>query len=456
MLEIYKTVRDILPLQNILPYSYEIPVLQSFVWNKVEALLLEDINALEHSIYELVQSEYCSKEEEEQKGILLDKNVQHLLVILYNSSDKCKCISHIENILFHVFKMAEYVGEEERERPPLEREFSPRYVLCMKRIYTVVSYQTLLRQEGRRYISKRKNSFEGVRKTIQKISKEEANIANSLLQTFLENYNFSASQMIKAWKKSTEGKEGASVDKVAQHCLWHLEVLRAMESQCPGIGKTLEELFGIRCFGRYTEKCLIAQYNERDDTKSPYGVAFVAREDHSGCFLDFGKSLEVFVSQIGRYKLRIGEIGGKRDMARHFLSCHKKYGHNNKIAFVIFKGHGRKDIVFFGEQDFFRDGTITSKDLHARSIPTIKSFLEDSPSFIFVSCFSGKRNGIAQQFSREFQGTAIGASRLSKGTIEASIPRFKGEKIVSFDLSSTDEETCELFKIYEKGMLKKR
>ncbi len=180
-----------------------------------------------------------------------------------------------------------------------------------------------------------------------------------------------------------------------------LSIMR-LEKYRPGICKTLTEEFGIQNFSRYPDEMLVAQYNQRDNQESPYGVVIFPKADYNGAFSVKQKVLGQFFAQINRlgYVARIYEAGTKIGFARVLIGASRRYG-SHKISFALIGGHGSKDTIQLGRSDWqVEKGHLLSQDLLGKGVQQAHRLFEPGATIILDSCSTGEFGGIAHQMSK--------------------------------------------------------
>jgi len=238
-------------------------------------------------------------------------------------------------------------------------------------------------------------------------------VAKDILQEYEIDYN----TVVKAWADSGRSSDFMKVVNA------NIRMIFELESQRPGIVKTLINDYKIYDFARYPTEMLVEQYDQRDNKDLPYGIVLYPRSDWNGAFyhnIKVFRELFVQLKEKG-YRLRIFEVGSMYDVARSLIKADQRYGQNHKISFAIVGGHGKWDSIQFGSEkerfDIFgikdqpetkRDNlSLKQPDLRGRGAQRSIEFFEKNPTVILNSCTTGTNRGIAQEISR-LGATVIG------------------------------------------------
>lgn len=196
--------------------------------------------------------------------------------------------------------------------------------------------------------------------------------------------------------------------------LKNLQTIYLLESQEPGICKTLMKEFGIVNFGRYPTELLFRAYDERDNKKDPYGIIIYPVADHNGAFYQHPWAFRELSKQLAtnNYQLRVYE-GSKIGYARALISANRRYQH--KISFAIIGGHGNPSSFRIDAKvsNSRTDSghTVTQEEADTRHVVTkeeiaklgfsgIADYFEPNPTIILLSCSTGEKDGIAQEMSK--------------------------------------------------------
>jgi hypothetical protein len=222
----------------------------------------------------------------------------------------------------------------------------------------------------------------------------------------------------------------------------NVKTMLDLENHSPGICKKLTQLYGIRNYARYSRALLERQYDTREN-EGRYGIVLNPYDDHNGAFSNKKQVLEHLADQLKMQgvNLRIVEAGGKLGIAKRLLKLDEQYGKHAKIECAVIGAHGAIDHMVFGKtgvlpEDFglekqpieglslkekikrfiFEERNIEpvplskigkneifkQSDLKGRGIGKIKRFFVDFPSILLASCSTGKKGGVGQEISREF------------------------------------------------------
>ncbi|MFZ2882186.1 MAG: hypothetical protein WA019_03870 [Candidatus Moraniibacteriota bacterium] len=404
----------------------------------------------------------------------LKMHVQDLLDILAKpqSENDSELRDNAERIILKIFKNAEYKDEIQLDSPPAYRKYADQYGGVMKKIYSFLALQTLA-SSGRtikdynhlsHYDSKEGGMGPAVISALEKRDKGEATkyqiqASNKLLIKILEEYSLPPEDTISAWKSSGYTNSG---DEIALGAMQNVEAMRYLESVYPGSAGVLSKQFGIRHFGRYPEKLLAEQYQERDNCDKPYGVMFSAISDHNGVFRTaWGDTKFLWENLKGKYSFRIFEVGRKFGIGRRLVECNVKYGERHKISFAKFNGHGEKNKIIFGRNDenvfnvltrtLFRKSeptSISSRDLEGGGFKRAKKFFIESPHLIFEACGAGVENGIVQKASKIYETETLGQDYV--GSSLPIHPVLDNEGVIS-SFATYSKEWEKLAGRYRKG-----
>lgn len=178
-------------------------------------------------------------------------------------------------------------------------------------------------------------------------------------------------------------------------------VIRALETERPGICRVLYREFGVHNFSRYPLKALIDQYDQRDKDL-PYGVLIYPHTDNNGGFSKREDDLEEFYGdlKVANTALRIYEAGSKVGVLRRLAAVNKEYGAKNKISFAILGGHGEPEGIEYGHSiqgDKLVSHALHKDDLKGAMVQELKTWFIDKPTFVLVSCSTGADAGIGEE-----------------------------------------------------------
>lgn len=182
-----------------------------------------------------------------------------------------------------------------------------------------------------------------------------------------------------------------------------IQKMRILENAQPGITKFLIEERGIQHIYRYSDKILLQQYVENEDTTLPYGVVVFPETDWNGAFRGATSNLGDFYDKTnGQYHLRLFECRSTYGLLKILITADKHYGAHHKISFAIIGGHGAEDAIQFGDYEVANSSVLYKENIAAtKSIPKIKDFFVPNPTIILQSCSTGKDDGIAQLLSQQ-------------------------------------------------------
>ncbi len=110
-----------------------------------------------------------------------------------------------------------------------------------------------------------------------------ANLNREVAEVISTAFGIDGKQAIKAWELAVM-KKAPTYRTGDASFLENLPSLANLEAQRHGIGKVLQEEFGINDFARYPEELLIEQYDTRNRSDLPYGVIINPWYDHNGAF----------------------------------------------------------------------------------------------------------------------------------------------------------------------------
>lgn len=229
------------------------------------------------------------------------------------------------------------------------------------------------------------------------------------------------------------------------------ERLFEIEKERPGIGKALHLEFGISDFARYPKEILIDQFDrigKKDDR--PVLNVVTAKGDASpyspGMFYqDTPRLLGDLLKKIrGRGRIRVWDVGNKKDLFRALISCQKKYGAVTKL---LANAHGSYyDTVLnylVGTKFAF---TIDDLNFNRENIERVKKTFGKNPLIILNSCETGRLGGLAQKISAVLHAKVIAPSY--DIAIERIVPKFLPDGDIDFEVK---HETPEATQIYING-----
>ncbi len=237
--------------------------------------------------------------------------------------------------------------------------------------------------------------------------------------------------ILKTWEDNTSDQS-----QINQN----MRTIYEIEWKHPGISKFLRDEFGIQSFGRYPAEILISQYENRDNSKPPYGIILYPENDRSSKPQDTGaffESKDIFLkfyaSLWNKWQLRVMEAGSKREVERLFIKLKRKYGKNHEISFAIAGGHGQNDLINLGqpgtEGQIKKQVRFHEEDLSSPKTAAAISFFEPGATIILNSCSTGEEGAIAQKLSALMgpENTVIAPAWPT--ILEGITPRIDGSKI---------------------------
>lgn len=235
----------------------------------------------------------------------------------------------------------------------------------------------------------------------------EENIPLDKSKYYRDKYELDYDDLFKTWQETKDK------DRSVEHEI----TIHELETERPGICKTLVKEFGIKNFDRYPMKVLIKQYDERNNLDIPYGIVIQPYSDWNGSFSslrnwDLFEDLSKQLNDTG-YTMRIFEAGNNIDLARALVNSNRKYGQKHKIAFAFIGGHGTKDTIRFGEHalkgEYLREKLDWFDIVMGKGTQrTAHKFFEENPTIILRSCSTGAANGIGQELSKiGYGGTKV-------------------------------------------------
>lgn len=238
----------------------------------------------------------------------------------------------------------------------------------------------------------------GLIKWLADVSKiEESSIQKSVVSAF----GINAEEAMEAWKQAPYYGLAMPLPSFDRN----LTALYEIESNRPGIGKVLQEEFGINDFARYPKELLIAQYDKKDTQDNlPYGVIIYPKVDYNGALYQNLPQFEDVFSQLqGKYKIAVWEVKNLLEIVSALNKSRHRYG---PISFAIIGGHGAPENIRFGKKDT-RRSEVGKTDLERSGANSLRLAFVDNPSIILASCSTGQLGGIGQEISK------IGANVIS-------------------------------------------
>lgn len=225
------------------------------------------------------------------------------------------------------------------------------------------------------------------------------NIPILFSEEILSSFGIDGGQALRAWKAAPFGKEDPERKSFSENLL----ALLKLESQRPGIGKVLQSEFGINDFARYPKEFLVAQYDSRNDIKSPYGVVINAEFDDEGSFYNDRQVYGKLLARIsGNYRIRAYEVKDLLGLIRAINKSRHRYG---KISFAIIGGHGEKESIRLGvsvyDSNQKREELSISDIRRKGAYSIIRGFIEsEDPRIILNACSTGEFGGLGQEISK--------------------------------------------------------
>lgn len=237
--------------------------------------------------------------------------------------------------------------------------------------------------------------------------------------------------IVDKWREAKKKmKSEAGDEQYVPNYVGNLRSAIDLETERPGVAKTLNEKFGIANFARYDKQMLLRQA-EKIDADVPYGIVVYPESDHNGAFYqDLTTLAEMALKlRMGGLETRVIEAGSQRELARQLVSLHKKYSPaGNKIAFAIVGGHGARSSVSLGskgeyssppplseeEENYLAEvekwkkrnltkdrGRFTTGDIiNGPGIrKAAEKFFDPDAPVVLVSCRTGEEGGIAETAS---------------------------------------------------------
>jgi hypothetical protein len=202
--------------------------------------------------------------------------------------------------------------------------------------------------------------------------------------------------------ESTGFSESEILDRRAS-LAWAIEELLQEGKDVP---RVLHEVYGIVNFNRYRLDTLKEMYHDfQYPTHEKYVLGVYPRSDWNKAFVNnITKHKQTNVSELG-YKIRVIEVGNLEELILRGIQIKKLFG---QASGIIFGGHGTGNSiqldsdVFISAEDFeTQAGRILKKGLDR--------FLTPGSTIVLHSCSAGITGGIAQQISREYGKSIIGA-----------------------------------------------
>ncbi len=211
----------------------------------------------------------------------------------------------------------------------------------------------------------------------------------------LEFFGLPVEKAVSAWNSS---RSELSVGDHYMLKIWeyNLRELISLEVSQPGITSYLYSNFGILDFDRYPREILLDQYENRNNSETPYGVVLYPYNDHNGAFYNRQplNGLHSDLRKIG-LNLRVYECADKLSVISALNRARHAYG---KISFAVIGGHGTEHSIQFGQGNS-RNNLLSSEDILRSGASTVTQAFIDDPTIILVSCSTGAEKGIGQEIS---------------------------------------------------------
>lgn len=236
-------------------------------------------------------------------------------------------------------------------------------------------------------------------------------------EAFFSQYGLDDAPFVEAWRQGMgDVFENFTSNKYA--------VERLVGERGVDCTSVLFREFGIKNFSRYPTELLVRQYDERNDTKKPYGMLMFSTFDHGKAFNseDDRMVMRSLASQLGEgFAMRFGEAGSRFELVKRLLTTHKRYGN---ISFGLIGAHGADDMFqlgFGGERK-----EISVEDLKGAATEKIGELFEEGATLILESCSTGADRGIAEELSKKLGLKVIAPKEDSGGieTIKANISQY--------------------------------
>ncbi|MFA5987394.1 MAG: hypothetical protein WC797_01955 [Candidatus Paceibacterota bacterium] len=214
-----------------------------------------------------------------------------------------------------------------------------------------------------------------------------------------------------------------------------------LEKERPGSVEFLYREYGIKIFGRYPVNLLIKQVDAEGDTKTPYGIVVYPKSDYNGAFYENKGIFSSLGEQLGdEYLIRFSEAKSGPDFLYRIYSASKKFG---KISFAVVGGHGEQTSIQYGNPSA-SDSFVYLKDLGMSGASKVSRHFIDEPTFILVSCETGKGEGMAQRGSKIISKAKFLAPEQSSNIRELKVSGVKEHKL-HFQAKYSKGETKKYF-----------
>jgi len=210
------------------------------------------------------------------------------------------------------------------------------------------------------------------------------------LDNYLEKYGIDVESVKTPWElyQSVDYYKYNNIER-------NINKIEELESERPGIVKSLFKEFGICEFQRYPTEVLLKQFDTKDQDY-PYGVVLFTNDDWNDAFDSNTEIIESMFKQMDdKLIMRVAEFQSKLGVLKRIASFNKKYGEKNKISYLMLGAHGYK-------KGF---GDVYYNDLDGQGVGRVKDFFVNKPEIILVSCSTGEDDGIAQKISKTYEAT---------------------------------------------------
>ncbi len=233
--------------------------------------------------------------------------------------------------------------------------------------------------------------------------------------------------LAQAWQRGTKTSE------FSRNIKDQLRKMKLLEQKVKGAVAVLVHEFGIKNFVRYPLEALVEQVKEKDNLQHRYGVVMTAVQDdageNTGVFLNDVEMFAELHTQLREWGifLRFVEVDGKLDVVKRLLRLDKRYGKEQKIAFLIGGGHGNKEVIQIGPSGTIGE-FLTINDLTTGLVPQkLISLFEKGATIILNSCSTGAEKGIAQKLS--LFGITVSAPKDPSNTQRITVQKTRQGKL---------------------------
>ena len=229
-----------------------------------------------------------------------------------------------------------------------------------------------------------------------------------LTKNILRQVGLAFDEMINAWLQGspepgkTNGGDNDQSNDFRHIVEKNLSVILEIESEFPGISKTLHDMYGISNFARFSKNFLTEQYSKREDTNTPYGVIILPKDDHNGAFYQDVRLFDDLLNKVREHlNVRAVECGSKMDIGRKLIELKRKYGEDGKrISFCLLGGHGSKESIRFG-----------ALPLPTNTTPNYEDLGEESRSILHIEDLSGQGIGrVGGEFFADEMAKTLGVN----------------------------------------------